>query len=213
MQKKVARRSNRERTETTRAELIRAARRLFTEGSYAATSTPEIADTAGVTRGALYHHFADKQALFRAVVEEEARELAAEIEQASPDSLSARAALIAGTDAYLNAMRVPGRTRLLLLDGPAVLGPAEMEAIDAQHAGRTLREGLAAAAAEGSMVQAPLEALAGVLVAAFDRAAIATDGGARVEDYRRALTALIEGVVGDPPAAKTAVSRAPRRKR
>src|ERR1700754_3691004 len=94
------RRSNRDRTEATRRELIAAARKLFTEKSYAETSTPEIVAAAGVTRGALYHHFADKQALFRAVIEQEAAEVAAEIESASPPSLSPRNALLAGSDAY-----------------------------------------------------------------------------------------------------------------
>ncbi|TWH24547.1 TetR/AcrR family transcriptional regulator, partial [Aminobacter sp. J15] len=99
-----ARRSNRERTEATRAALIAAARNLFIEKSYAETGTPEIVAAAGVTRGALYHHFADKQALFRAVVEAEA---------AAPASV--RQALLDGADAFFRAMAVNGRTRLLLL--------------------------------------------------------------------------------------------------
>src|SRR5690349_12045502 len=140
MQETKERRTNRDRTEATQRELIAAARKLFTEKSYAETSTPEIVAAAGVTRGALYHHFADKQALFRAVVEQEAAEVAAEIENASPPSLTARDALIAGSDAYLAAMRAPGRTRLLLLDGPAVLGRAGMDEIDGRHGNRTLRE-------------------------------------------------------------------------
>ncbi|RUY96231.1 TetR/AcrR family transcriptional regulator, partial [Mesorhizobium sp. M7A.F.Ca.CA.001.12.2.1] len=115
MQHDFARRSNRDRTEATRAHLIAAARKLFTEKSYSETGTPEIVAAAGVTRGALYHHFADKQALFAAVVEQEAAAVAEEIERASPPSLFAHDALIAGSDAYLAAMRAPGRTRLLLL--------------------------------------------------------------------------------------------------
>ena len=200
MQEIIGRRSNRDRTEATRRDLIAAARKLFTEKSYAETGTPEIVAAAGVTRGALYHHFADKQALFQAVVEKEAEEVAAEIEAASPPSLSARDALIAGSDAYLAAMRAPGRTRLLLLDGPAVLGRAVMDDIDGRHGNRTLREGLLAAMRSGAMRQLPPEALTGLLAAAFDRAALAVDAGAAPRDYRVVLEALLDGLAGSAPS-------------
>ncbi|PBC03657.1 TetR/AcrR family transcriptional regulator [Mesorhizobium sp. WSM3860] len=202
MQQESARRSNRDRTEATRADLIRAARELFTQKSYAETGTPEIVAAAGVTRGALYHHFADKQALFAAVVEQEAATVAAEIDRASPASLSARDALISGSDAYLAAMRAPGRTRLLLLDGPAVLGRAAMDDIDNRHGNRSLRVGLVAAMRARSMVKLPAEALTAVLAAAFDRAALAIEAGASGEDYRAVLVALMDGLSPAPPPSK-----------
>ncbi|TIP34949.1 MAG: TetR/AcrR family transcriptional regulator [Mesorhizobium sp.] len=202
MQPESGRRSNRDRTEATRAELIRAARKLFTEKSYAETGTPEIVAAAGVTRGALYHHFADKQALLAAVVEQEAATVAAEIDRASPASLSARDALISGSDAYLAAMRAPGRTRLLLLDGPAVLGRAAMDEIDNRHGNRSLREGLIAAMRARSMVKLPAEALTAVLAAAFDRAALAIEAGASAEEYRAVLMALMDGLSPAPPPSK-----------
>ncbi|WP_192256904.1 TetR/AcrR family transcriptional regulator [Mesorhizobium silamurunense] len=202
MQQDSPRRSNRDRTEATRADLIRAARRLFTEKSYAETGTPEIVATAGVTRGALYHHFADKQALFAAVVEQEAATVAAEIDHASAPSSSARDALIAGSDAYLAAMRAPGRTRLLLLDGPAVLGRAAMDEIDNRHGSRSLREGLVAAMRARSMIKLPVEALTALLAAAFDRAALAIEAGASDEDYRAVLLALMDGLSPAPPPSR-----------
>lgn len=195
MQEANPRRSNRDRTEATRGDLIAAARRLFTEKSYAETGTPEIVAAAGVTRGALYHHFADKQALFRAVVEAEAAAVATAIEQAAPRTLSARDALLTGGEAYVAAMSLPGRTRLLLLDGPAVLGRAEMDAIDGRHGNRTLREGLAATMRAGDLPKLPLEALTSLLGAAFDRAALAVDAGAPPEDYRAVLAAVIDGLM------------------
>ncbi|AZO22299.1 MULTISPECIES: TetR/AcrR family transcriptional regulator [unclassified Mesorhizobium] len=202
MQRESGRRSNRDRTEATRADLIRAARRLFTEKSYAETGTPEIAAAAGLTRGALYHHFADKQALFAAVVEQEAATVAAEIDRASAPSLSARDALIAGSDAYLAAMRAPGRTRLLLLDGPAVLGRAAMDDIDNRHGNRSLREGLVAAMRARAMTRLPAEALTALLAATFDRAALAIEAGASEEDYRAVLIALMDGLSPAPPPSK-----------
>jgi AcrR family transcriptional regulator len=201
MQREFVRRSNSDRTEATRADLIAAARKLFTEKSYAETGTPEIVAAAGVTRGALYHHFADKQALFAAVVEQEAAAVTAEIERASPLSLFARDALIAGSDAYLAAMRAPGRTRLLLLDGPAVLGRAAMDEIDNRHGNRSLREGLVAAMRSQAMTRLPVEALTALLASAFDRAALAIGAGASAEDYRAVLMALIDGLSPAPRQA------------
>ncbi|MGX5828209.1 TetR/AcrR family transcriptional regulator [Mesorhizobium sp. 43Arga] len=199
MQQESARRSNRDRTEATRADLIAAARKLFTEKSYAETGTPEIVTAAGVTRGALYHHFADKQALFAAVVEQEAQAVAQEIGRASP--LDARDALIAGSDAYLAAMRAPGRTRLLLLDGPAVLGRTAMDAIDNRHGNRSLREGLVAAMRANTMTRLPVDALTALLASAFDRAALAIEAGASAQDYRAVLMALIDGLSPARPQA------------
>ena len=208
MQQESERRSNKDRTEATRGDLIRAARKLFTEKSYAETGTPEIVAAAGVTRGALYHHFADKQALFAAVVEQEAAAVAAEIDRASPSSLAARDALIAGSDAYLKAMRAPGRTRLLLLDGPAVLGRAAMDGIDNRHGNRSLREGLVAAMRAQAMTKLPADALTALLAAAFDRAALAIEAGASAEHYRAVLIALIDGLSpAPPPSTRRAPSR------
>jgi AcrR family transcriptional regulator len=197
MQQETARRSNRERTETTRAALMAAARKLFIEKSYAETATPEIVAAAGVTRGALYHHFADKQALFRAVVEQEAAAVAEEIERAAPAALNVREALVKGGEAFLAAMAAPGRTRLLLLDGPAVLGRTAMDAIDAEHGARTLREGLAVAMNEGEIKKLPLDALTALLSAAFDRAALAIETGAAPHDHAAALAAIIDGLCAE----------------
>jgi len=201
MQETKARRSNRERSEKTRETLLKAARRLFVEKSYAETSTPEIVETAGVTRGALYHHFADKQALFRAVVEREARRVAEEIERkaASPSPV---AALLEGGSAFLEAMAVPGRTRLLLLDGPAILGRAVMDEIEGRHGNRTLREGLAAAIRAGALPPLPLSALTALLAAAFDRAALAIAEGGDEKTYRQSIAGIIEGLAASAAARK-----------
>ena len=195
MQQAKQRRSNRDRTEATRGQLIAAARKLFTEKSYAETSTPDIVAAAGVTRGALYHHFTDKQALFQAVVEQEAEDVAAEIERAfGPDPHDSRAALLAGSEAYFAAMRVPGRTRLLLLDGPAVLGRTVLDEIDSRHGNRTLREALLAMMQAGEIKRLPLDPLTELLGAAFDRAALAIEAGAPDGPYRESLSAIIDGL-------------------
>ena len=103
-------RSNRERTEKTKAALIAAARALFVEKGYAETSTPEIVTAAGITRGALYHHFEDKRALFRAVVREEALAVTRDIERATPERLAPLDALIAANAEIVARFGASGRS-------------------------------------------------------------------------------------------------------
>lgn len=191
---KKMRRTNDERTEATRGALLDAARALFIDKGYAATGTPEIVAAAGLTRGALYHHFADKAALLRGVLEREAAAVAAEIERASRGQATARAALLAGAGAYFAAMSLPGRTRMLLLDGPAVLGRAEMDRIDQATAAGALRDGLAHGMAQGELRRLPLAALTTLLSAAFDRAALAIADGAGVDDFLSTIEALVDGL-------------------
>lgn len=189
-----SRRSNPERSRTTRTALMEAARALFVTKSYAETSTPDVVSAAGLTRGALYHHFADKQALLRAVVDAESAAIAEEVERAAPLDLPPLQALIQGGEAFLVAMRQTGRTRLLLLDGPAVLGRSTMDEIDRLHGGRTLREGLVAAMQAGAIRTLPVEATAALLGAAFDRAALAIEAGGDADEHAAVLAALIEGL-------------------
>lgn len=195
MQQEISRRSNRERSDTTRAAILDAARGLFVTRGYADTSTPDIVAAAGLTRGALYHHFEDKKALFRAVAEREAIAVATSIEQATSGDLSARQALKVGARAYFDAMREPGRIRLLLLDGPAVLGKLEMMAIDAANAQRTLEEGIAEAMAPATVSAERLSAMASLLSAAFDRAALDIADGASSEVYAETIGTLIDRMV------------------
>ena len=190
----IGRRSNKDRSDTTRAALIAAGRRLFVSRGYAETGTPELVAEAGVTRGALYHHFADKRALFRAVVEAEAAAVAHEIGSAARPGLAPLKALSKGGAAFLEAMRLPGRTQLLLIDAAAVLGREELDAIDARHGGRTLREGLAAAMQSGALPKLPLRATAQLLGAAYDRAALAIAAGADPGEWHTLIDTVVAGL-------------------
>jgi AcrR family transcriptional regulator len=196
----MTRRSNDQRSLETRTALMDAARELFVERSYAETNTPEVVIQAGVTRGALYHHFEDKRDLFRAVVEREAERVASEIEASTPEASTAIRALELGGVAFLKAMTVPGRTRLLLTDGPAVLGREEMDLIDARHGNRTLSEGLRAAMASGEIRKIPVEPLTQLLGAMFDRAALAIESGQDQRVYVRTVNAVLRGLGADPKA-------------
>ncbi len=195
MQEESGRKSNAARTEETRARLMAAARALFVEKGYAETSTPEVVKAAGVTRGALYHHFTDKADLFRAVLRREFQAVAGEIDAATKDLASDPIqSLIQGGRAYLAAMRAPGRVRLMLLDGPAVLGRQELDAIDRETSQDTLKKGLEAAIGAGFLRSLPLDALVGQLSALFDRAALGISLGEPEADHVAVFEGILEGV-------------------
>lgn len=188
-------RSNRDRTEATRTALIDAGRSLFVERGYADTATPQIVTAAGVTRGALYHHFEDKKALFLAVVAREAEAVAREIEARAAPAADARQTLLLGARGYFDAMAESGRTRLLLLDAPAVLGPDLAAALDRENAQGTLRDGLSALLGTSEGSARLLDPLTVLLSAAFDRAAVEIAAGADRASYETAIAALIDGLV------------------
>ena len=171
--------------EATRARLVGAARELFGERGYAAVGTEEVVRAAGVTRGALYHQFADKQALFRAVFEE----LEGEIIQASaarmaehPDDMVA--AFKAGCRGWLEFSSSPAAERILLVDAPAVLGWELWREIGEQHGIGVVKASLEHGMATGALRDAPVEPLAHTLVGALDEAALYV---ARAEDRETAL--------------------------
>lgn len=172
------------RSDRMRATLIRVAREEFATKGYAVTSTPEIATAAEVSRGAMYHHFTDKAALFKAVVEREQAAVATAIEAATAHITETFETIMAGGEAYLEALRDPGRRRILLIDSPSVLGDATIREMDIRHTARALETSITRAIAEGAMRSLPATAVTNLLSAAFDRAALADDGSG---DYLVAL--------------------------
>lgn len=206
----VAPRSNRDRTEATRTALLQCARALFVQRGYADTSTPDICTAAGITRGALYHHFVDKLDLFRQVLQQEAQAVQAAIEAAVPVQRAPQESLLAGSEAYLDAMTVPGRTRLLLIEGPAALGVADSLAVDAANAAASLREGLDETGLADAAVA--VDAVAPLLAAAFDRAALQIDAGADAAATRAAMLWLVRRVTASEAAATPAPKPAARKR-
>ena len=178
-----------------RASLVAAARSLFVEKGYADTGTPEIVEAAGVTRGALYHHFTDKKALFEAVVRSESATVGSEVQNAAPASAAPAQALTLGGAAFLEAMSQPGRARLLLLDGPAVLGREAMDAIDEEYVVGALRLGLQLAMDSAGVSNISLDAATALFSAAFDRAALAIAAGGDPKAYLTAIGAMLAGVL------------------
>jgi AcrR family transcriptional regulator len=160
------------RSATTRAKLIRAARRLFARDGYAAVGTEEIVRRAGVTRGALYHQFADKQDLFLAVYEQVEQQLTERVAATLGEVSSPFAALRAGIRVFLDACRTPEVQRIVLTDGPAVLGWEIWREV-AERNGLGLIEAVVGAAIDaGEIDELPRSAVAHLLMGALDEAAL-----------------------------------------
>jgi AcrR family transcriptional regulator len=177
----------------TRADILAAARRLFAENGYAATTTGQIADAAGVTVGALFHHFDGKPGLFRTVFEQIETELEASIRAAAEKAGGATMgveAFLAGFRAYLEFARRREFYRIVMLEGPVVLGEAEWHALDARRGAAALVEGLEVLVAEGVIEDRPIRPLAILLLGATVEAGLAAARGARPRD----LDAMVEAM-------------------
>jgi AcrR family transcriptional regulator len=185
------RRTQAERSASTRAALLGAARRLFAEHGFAATGREEIVDAAGVTRGALYHHFDGKEDLFRAVYEQLEIEIVDAVVRAASRSPDPMAQLRLGTKAYLEAAGDPAVQRVMLIDAPSVLGYETRRRIAEAHGLGLVREVLRAAMAAGAVKRQPVEPLAHLLLAALHEAALFV---AQASDQRRARREVGETV-------------------
>lgn len=134
---------------TTKDDLIRVARSLFTAQGYAATSLDAVVAGAAVTKGALYHHFEGKQDLFRAVHATVEADAVRRIGAAADEEPDPWAAAWAGFRAFLEVAREPGYRRLIIQDGPAVLGVAHTQA-SSRSTYATVRRLVAASLASGT---------------------------------------------------------------
>jgi AcrR family transcriptional regulator len=182
----------------TRAELLRVARDLFAERGYAAVGTEEIVTRANVTRGALYHHFADKKDLFRAVHEELEQELVASIGEQIAGIEDPWELVVTGVGAFLDACTDPALRQIALLDAPAVLGWEEWREIDARYSLGLVSFGLRNAMDHGVFREQEVTPLAHLLIGAMTEAALmvanARDPDAARREAEPALLALLEGL-------------------
>lgn len=173
-----------ERAETTRGALVAAAHELFARNGYSATSLDEVAARAGVTKGGLYHHFDGKVELFKAVFEEQQKQLAGIGMRAYAGKRDQRTGLLEACRAFLEAALDPAIQRVTLLDGPTVLGFEQLRAIEDRYTLANLRVGFERAMADGVIAARPVEPLLHLLNGALCDAAIYI---ARAEDPRGAL--------------------------
>jgi AcrR family transcriptional regulator len=198
-----------EHAEATRRAVLGAARSLFGRNGYAQTSVDEIAEAARVTKGAVYHHFANKQALFRAVYEETGTDAQDRVIRAGGPGAEARTPvdrIVAMMNAYLDASLDPEFRRIILIDGPAVVGfDPEAEAAAADEPGmQALRSFIAASMARGQLIELDprqlTELIGGMAWVAGSVIARSADPGEARASLGRVLDAMLRGL--DPGARK-----------
>jgi len=191
-----ARRTQRERTEATRAALLAAGRHAFGAEGFASVSTERLAREAGMTRGALYHQFADKTQLFAAVLDQLEAEIAQRMLAAAAalDPAGTAELLLAGAAAFLDACTEPDIQQIVLIDGPSVLGWERWREICLHHSVGLVAGLLADGMQRGTIPAQPVEPLTHVLVGAIDEAALylarATDPVAARADIDAVLRRL-----------------------
>jgi AcrR family transcriptional regulator len=189
-----------ERAASTREALIKAARRLFAERGYHATGTHDLVAVAGVSRGALYHHFQGKEALFEAVfrdAEDELRRAAAAPVLAL--TFDPWRQLQEGLQSFLSVIAADlGMQRILLLDGPAVLGWPKWRALESEFTLGLLLGSLQELMERGVIKSQPAAPLAHLILAALNEAALliahADDPLATRAEVGEALRVLVAGL-------------------
>src|SRR6266700_736064 len=187
-----------ERRERTQAAIVKTAKRIFGERGFAAATMDDVAAGARVAKGAIYHHFPTKEALFEAVFEQVSRELVTEIDGITRAERDVLAAMAAGTQAYFAACSKGSTGQIILRDGPAVLGWERWREIDARHFGGKFPRALTAAMDAGLIARQPVEPLARLLLGAVTEAAVACsaepDIGKTGADYARAFRSLLDAL-------------------
>jgi AcrR family transcriptional regulator len=187
----------------TREHIVVVATRLFAERGFEDTSIENVLQAAGISRGALYHHFNGKDALFEAVLEAIEGDVGRRTAAAMVGATDAYTALRAGSQAWVRIAGDPVVQRILLIDAPAVLGWHRWREMDERHALGGLRMGLAEISRGGGLpadfvdmfahvLLASMNEIAMVIAAADDTEAAMRQGAAAVDEY-------LQRLLGPPP--------------
>src|SRR6266481_2786658 len=192
-----------EQSQATRAALIKTARKLFARNGYADTDVETVARRTRVTRGALYHHFKDKQDLFSAVFDLEEQKLAQIIGAAAVSQPNTWDGMLAGSNAFLDACLDPSVQRIVLVDALAVLGWERWREIDSKYNLRLVIAALQAAMDQGIIARGPVDSLAHLLIGAITEAAIfiahADDKAGARREVGENVVQLLSGLRIDKP--------------
>lgn len=190
--------SNADRTAATRAALVRAGGELFGERGYANVSIEQVVVAAGVTRGALYHHFKDKRELFRAVFEQAEADVIPRVVKKLSKVNDPWDAAITGSKVFLDICLEPRFQQIALIDAPAVLGVAEQQAVVDEHGGAMVAAMLTALIDSGQIKPQPVDALApmlsGALIAGASTIARAGNQRKARKEVGQVVEALLTGL-------------------
>jgi AcrR family transcriptional regulator len=180
----------------TRGQLIEVATQLFTEHGYEGTSIEAVLSAAGVSRGALYHHFAGKEALFEAVLTAVSERVTVELGAAIQDCTDPVDALRTAALAWISLAADPVIQRVVLVDAPSVLGWDRWRTMDDGRTLGTLRAMLQAVSDSGRLPPELVSPFSHMLLAALDELVLvvarATDSTAAVAEGRMAVEAFLE---------------------
>ncbi|WP_328390876.1 TetR/AcrR family transcriptional regulator [Nocardia sp. NBC_00416] len=195
------RRSQEDRSRTTRTALEQAGRRLFTERGFAGTSAEQLVIEAGVTRGALQHHYGDKRGLFLAVLEQLETEITAEIERAlqAVDPADILTATAVSLNAFLEICQRPEMVQIALFDAPAVLGWQAWRELEARHGLGLITTELERARDAGLITDTAVPVLAQLVLSAVSEAGLivahAADKEAARTQTQQSLLLLVGGLL------------------
>jgi len=183
------------RGEATRAQLIAIATRLFASRGYEDTSIEAVLQEAGVSRGSLYHHFAGKEALFEAVLDDVETRVGRQTIAAAVGADGPAGALRAAFLAWIKLAGDPVVQRILLIDAPAVLGWERWRAMEERHALGAIRATLQAIADQGNLRPELVGTLAHMLLASVNEIALVVarsdDPAAAMKDGADAIDELL----------------------
>lgn len=190
----MARRKQADRSAATRSALVAAGRRLFAEHGFAGVGTEAIVAEAAVSRGALYHHFADKTELFAGVLEAVEADVAEEIaaQALAGEDPGFAAVMMRAVGAWLDACEAPEVQRILLTDGPSVLGWARWREICQPYVLSLIETAVVQGIASGEVADLPARPLAHALIAVADEAAMYVVSADDREAARKDMTVIFE---------------------
>ncbi len=184
-----------ERRTATRGAIIEAAQQLFGDPGFDATKIDDIAAKAGVAKGAVYHHFKNKNEIFEAVFSQVSSEIVTAMVSDIEPGVGTLETLTHSMKRFFDLCAPPHVSRIMLLDGPVVLGHANWQRLDAQHFGGLVTQALQEAMDAGAIRQQPLEPLSRVLLGGIQAAAIDCAAQKNFEAAAKSYLEVFEGIL------------------